>query len=67
MDADDVVYTLNFVANKDQRDHELRADGVDQERRRRSTPTRSACNLEKPFPPALAYLAGLGFIMQKGH
>src|SRR5688572_9003621 len=66
MDADDVVYTLNFVSNKD---HAIMnyalmawiksAEKIDANKVR--------INLHKPFPPALAYLGGLGFIMQKGH
>ena len=43
MDADDVVYTLNFVSNKDERHRQLRAAGLDQERgedRRRQRPHR---------------------------
>jgi peptide/nickel transport system substrate-binding protein len=66
MDADDVVYTLDFVSNKD---HAIMnyalmawiksAEKIDANKVR--------INLHKPFPPALAYLGGLGFIMQKGH
>lgn len=66
LDADDVVYTLNFASNKD---HAIMnfallewigsAERIDSRRVR--------INLKRPFPPALAYLAGLGFIMQKGH
>lgn len=66
MDADDVVYTLNFVSDKA---HAImnyalmawikKAERVDTHKVR--------ILLNKPFPPALAYLGGLGFIMQKGH
>ncbi len=66
MDADDVVYTLNFVSDKE---HAImnyalmawikNAEKIDTHKVR--------INLHKPFPPALAYLGGLGFIMEKGH
>jgi len=66
MDADDVVYTLNHVANKDNAiaNYALMAwiksvDKIDASNIR--------INLSRPYPPALAYLAGLSFIMQKGH
>ena len=66
MDADDVVYTLNHVANKDNAIANFallswikNAEKIDAGKVR--------INLHNPFPPALAYLAGLGFIMQKGH
>jgi peptide/nickel transport system substrate-binding protein len=66
LDADDVVYTLNFVSDKANAimNYALMAwikgaEKVDSHRVR--------VQLENPFPPALAYLAGLGFIMQKGH
>jgi peptide/nickel transport system substrate-binding protein len=66
MDADDVVYTLNFVSNKDNAIANFallswikNVEKVDDGKVR--------INLNRPFPPALAYLAGLGFIMQKGH
>ena len=65
-DADDVVYTLNFAANKDnaimnysQLEWLASAEKIDARRVR--------INLKRPFPPALAYLAGLAFIMQQGH
>jgi peptide/nickel transport system substrate-binding protein len=64
--ADDVVYTLNFVRDKDNAimNYALlawikSAEKVDDFKVR--------VLLEKPFPPALANLAGLGFIMPKGH
>lgn len=66
MTADDVVYTLNFVADKE---HAImnfallawikNVEKLDAYKVR--------IHLHRPFPPALAYLAGLGFIMQKGH
>ena len=66
MDADDVVYTLNHAANKDNAIANFAllawiksAEKIDADKIR--------INLNRPFPPALAYLAGLGFIMQKGH
>jgi peptide/nickel transport system substrate-binding protein len=66
MDADDVVYTLNHAANKDNaianyallswiKNAETAGDG------------KVRINLKQAFPPALAYLAGIGFVMQKGH
>ncbi len=66
MDAEDVAYTLNHAANKDNAiaNYALLAwiKGVDV-----VGPGKVRINLHKPFPPALAYLGGLGFIMQKGH
>jgi peptide/nickel transport system substrate-binding protein len=66
MDAEDVAYTLNHVAKKENAiaNYALLSwiesvDVID--------PAKVRINLRKPFPPALAYLAGLGFIMQKGH
>jgi peptide/nickel transport system substrate-binding protein len=66
MDADDVAYTLNHAANKDNAIANFallawikNAERIDEGKVR--------INLNRPFPPALAYLAGLGFIMQKGH
>ena len=66
LDADDVVYTLNHVANKDNAIANFAllswikdAEKIDASNVR--------INLRNPFPPALAYLAGLGFIMEKGH
>jgi len=66
MDADDVVYTLNHVSNKDNAIANFallawirNAEKLDTHKVR--------IRLNRPFPPALAYLAGLGFIMQKGH
>ncbi len=66
MDADDVAYTLNFVSNKENAISNFAllafiksAEKID--------PYKVRINLHNPFPPALANLAGLGFIMQKGH
>jgi peptide/nickel transport system substrate-binding protein len=66
MDADDVAYTFNHAANKDNAIANFallawikNAEKVDDGKVR--------INLNRPFPPALAYLAGIGFIMQKGH
>ena len=66
MDAEDVAYTLNHAANKDNAIANFalltwikNAEKVDDGKVR--------INLNRPFPPALAYLAGIGFIMQKGH
>ena len=66
MDADDVVYTFNHASNNDNAIANFallawikNAEKVDAGNVR--------INLNRPFPPALAYLAGLGFIMQKGH
>ncbi len=66
LDADDVVYTLNFVSNKENAIANFAllawiksAEKIDQFKVR--------VHLHNPFPPALAYLAGLGFIMQQGH
>ncbi len=66
MDADDVVYTLNHIADKDNAilNYALiswvkNAEKIDTHKVR--------INLDKPFPPALAYLAGMSYIMPKGH
>jgi peptide/nickel transport system substrate-binding protein len=66
MDADDVVYTLNHVADKENAIANFallnwikNAEKIDNAKIR--------INLNRTFPPALANLAGLGFIMQKGH
>jgi len=66
MDADDVAYTLNFVSNKDNAisNYALLAFIKSAEK---IDPYKVRITLHNPFPPALANLAGLGFIMQKGH
>ncbi|MCP5075738.1 MAG: ABC transporter substrate-binding protein [Rhodobacteraceae bacterium] len=65
-DADDVVYTLNHVSNKDNGVLTFRnvswiknAEKIGDHKVR--------INLAKPFPPALAYLANAVFIMPSGH
>ncbi|MGI9371311.1 MAG: ABC transporter substrate-binding protein, partial [Hyphomicrobiales bacterium] len=65
-DADDVVYTLNHVSNKD--------NGVLTYRNvswiknaEKLGPMKVRINLNKPFPPAFAYLANAVFIMPSGH
>ncbi|MBO0741266.1 MAG: ABC transporter substrate-binding protein [Hyphomicrobiaceae bacterium] len=66
LDADDVVYTLNHASNKENAiaNYALMAWIKNAER---VDDGKVRINLNRPFPPALAYLAGLGFIMQKGH
>lgn len=66
LDADDVVYTLDFVTNKDHAvlnftllDWIRSAEKVDAKTVR--------IHLGRPFPPALSYLAGAGFIVPRGH
>ena len=66
LDADDVVYTLNFVSNRENATGNFAlvewirsAEKIDAHRVR--------INLKHPFPPALAYLAGVAFIVQRGH
>ena len=66
MDADDVAYTLNFASNKENAISNFAllsfiksAEKVD--------PYKVRIHLHNAFPPALANLAGLGFIMQQGH
>jgi peptide/nickel transport system substrate-binding protein len=66
MDADDVVYTLNFVSNKENAISNYALLGwIESAEKIDKYAVR--VHLRNPFPPALAYLAGLGFIMQKGH
>ena len=66
MDADDVVYTLNHIANKDNAILNYSViSWIKSAERLDSHKVR--ITLARPFPPALAYLAGLSFIMQKGH
>ena len=64
--ADDVVYTFEHVRKKENAimNYALLAwikgaEKIDSHKVR--------IIADKPFPPALAYLAGLGFIMKKGH
>ncbi len=65
-DADDVVYTVNFVANKD--------NGVLTYRNvswmksaEKLGPYKVRIYLHKPFPAAFAYLANAVFMMPAGH
>ena len=66
LDADDVVYTLNFVTDKD---HAVLNFTLLEWIRtaEKVNPQTVRIHLKRPFPPALSYLAGAGFIMQKGH
>ncbi len=66
MDADDVVYTLNFVSNKENAISNYALLGWIKSAEK-TDKYGVRIHLKTPFPPALAYLAGLGFIMQKGH
>jgi peptide/nickel transport system substrate-binding protein len=66
MDADDVVYTLNHVANKDNAISNFALLSWIKNAEKISA-NKIKINLHRPFPPALAYLAGRGFIMQQGH
>jgi peptide/nickel transport system substrate-binding protein len=66
MDADDVVYTLNHVSNKDNAIANFALLSWIKNAEKLSA-NKVRINLHRPFPPALAYLAGLGFIMQQGH
>jgi peptide/nickel transport system substrate-binding protein len=66
LDADDVVYTLNFVTEKDHA--VLNFTLLEWIRRAEKVDARTVrIHLDRPFPPALSYLAGAGFIMQQGH
>ena len=65
-DADDVVYTLNHVSNKD--------NGVLTYRNvswiknaEKLGDHKVRINLNRPFPPAFAYLSNAVFIMPSGH
>lgn len=65
-DADDVVYTLNFLVDRENLiltytllNWIKSAEKIDSHKVR--------IHLVRPFPAALAYLAGLGFIVEKGH
>ena len=65
-DADDVVYTLNHVSNKDNGVLTFRnVSWIKNAEKLGDHKVR--INLHKPFPPALAYLANAGFIMPSGH
>jgi peptide/nickel transport system substrate-binding protein len=66
LDADDVVYTLNFVTDKDHA--VLNFTLLEWIRSAEKVDARTVrIHLKRPFPPALSYLAGAGFIMQNGH
>ncbi len=65
-DADDVVYTLNHVSNKDNGVLTFRnVSWIKNAEKLGDHKVR--INLAKPFPPALAYLANAVFIMPSGH
>jgi peptide/nickel transport system substrate-binding protein len=65
-DADDVVYTVNFVSNKDH--GVLTQSNVKwMKSAEKLGPYKVRINLHKPFPAALAYLANAIFIMPSGH
>ncbi len=65
-DADDVVYTLNHVSNKDNGVLTFRnVSWIKNAEKMGDHKVR--INLAKPFPPALAYLANAVFIMPSGH
>ena len=65
-DADDVVYTVNFVSNKEngvltQRNVSWMKQAV------KLGPYKVRIELHKPFPAAFAYLSNAVFIMPSGH
>lgn len=65
-DADDVVYTLNHVSNKDNAVLTLRnVSWIKNAEKLGSHSVR--VNLNKPFPPAFAYLSNAVFILPSGH
>lgn len=66
MTADDVVYTLNFIGNKDNAivNYAL-VSFIDNAEKLDAHKVR--LNLKRPFAPALASLAGVAFIYKKGH
>ncbi len=65
-DADDVVYTLNHVSNKDNGVLTYRnVSWIKSAEKLGGHKVR--INLNKPFPPALAYLSNAVFIMPSGH
>ena len=66
MDADDVAYTLNFVSDKEHAISNFALLAFIKSAEKVET-HKVRINLHTPFPPALANLAGLGFILQKGH
>ncbi|WP_282605293.1 ABC transporter substrate-binding protein [Pelagibius sp. Alg239-R121] len=65
-DADDVVYTLNHVSNKDNGVLTFRnVSWIKNAEKLASHKVR--INLHKPFPPAFAYLSNAVFILPSGH
>ena len=65
-DADDVVYTVNHVANKD--NGVLTESNVKwMKSAEKLGPHKVRINLHEPFPAALAYLSNVVFIMPDGH
>ena len=65
-DADDVVYTLNFLVNRDNLILTYTLLSWIKSAEKIAT-HKVRINLARPFPAALAHLAGLGFIVEKGH
>jgi len=64
--ADDVVYTVNHVSNKD--NGVLTYANVSwMKNAEKLGPYKVRINLHKPFPAALAYLSNVVFIMPEGH
>ena len=65
-DADDVVYTINHISNKD--NAVLTYKNVSWMKNAEKLGSHKvAINLHKPFPAALAYLSNVVFIMPSGH
>ncbi len=65
-DAEDVVYTINHVSNKD--NGVLTYKNVSWMKNAEKLGSHKvAINLHKPFPAALAYLSNVVFIMPSGH
>ncbi|MDX1431277.1 MAG: ABC transporter substrate-binding protein [Gammaproteobacteria bacterium] len=65
-DADDVVYTVNFVANED--NGVLTQQNVSwMKSAEKLGPHKVRIYLDEPFPAALAYLANAVFMMPDGH
>ena len=66
LDADDVVYTINHVTNKD--NGVLTYKNVSWMKNAEKLGDHAVrINLKKPFPAALAYLSNVVFIMPSGH
>ncbi len=65
-DADDVVYTLNHVSNKDNGVLTFRNVSWIANAEKLGT-HKVRVNLKKPFPPAFAYLANAVFMMPSAH